>query len=63
MLDPVDNPVFYKFGVFYFNKGDFRLIVPKKDRMFGWTLNFAHRSNIFVLGVLLLVIVLWTINN
>lgn len=60
MIDPVDNPAFYKFGVLYYNKDDFRMIVPKKDRMLGWTLNFAHRTNVISFFILL-VIILWMI--
>lgn len=34
------NPNNWK-GIFYFNKTDHRLIVPKRDPSLGWTLNFA----------------------
>jgi uncharacterized membrane protein len=34
------NPNNYK-GIFYFNRNDHRLIVPKRDPSLGWTLNFA----------------------
>jgi uncharacterized membrane protein len=42
MLDPIDNLINYKFGMFYFNKSDSRFLVPKRNRSMGWTLNFAH---------------------
>jgi len=32
----------WKLGVFYFNKADKRLLVPKKIPVLGWTLNFAN---------------------
>lgn len=34
------NPNNWK-GIFYFNRKDYRLIVPKRDPSLGWTLNFA----------------------
>jgi len=34
------NPNNYKW-IFYFNRNDHRLIVPKRDPSLGWTLNFA----------------------
>jgi uncharacterized membrane protein len=34
------NPNNWK-GIFYFNRRDHRLIVPKQDPSLGWTLNFA----------------------
>lgn len=41
-MEPTENIVNYKMGIFYFNKIDPRVIVPKKDKMLGWTFNFAH---------------------
>lgn len=32
----------YYLGLFYFNPKDKRAIVPKVNRMFGWTINFAR---------------------
>ncbi|HOW39313.1 MAG TPA: DUF5808 domain-containing protein [Bacteroidales bacterium] len=34
------NPNNWK-GIFYFNRRDHRLVVPKRDPSLGWTLNFA----------------------
>jgi len=34
------NPNNWK-GIFYFNRKDYRLIVPKKNPYMGWTLNFS----------------------
>jgi uncharacterized membrane protein len=42
-FDPmVDNPENYRLGIFYFNRKDKRVIVPKRNRLLGWTVNFAH---------------------
>lgn len=48
-FDPIDNPLNYKWGIFYFNRDDSRLIVPKKLRHLGWTLNFAHKTSYLLL--------------
>lgn len=39
----------YKWGVFYFNRKDPRFMVPKRNKMMGWTLNFAHRNYLLIL--------------
>lgn len=42
------NPSLFKLGIFYFNKNDADLVVPKRTGL-GWTVNFAHpRSWIFI---------------
>jgi uncharacterized membrane protein len=38
---------------FYFSKRDTRLVVPKRIRALGWTLNMAHRGGPIWLIVLL----------
>lgn len=37
-----NDPGNYKWGIFYFNPADSRLIVPKRIKAMGWTLNFAN---------------------
>lgn len=40
----IQNQENYKFlGQIYYNKHDSRLIVPKKFKWLGWTLNFANK--------------------
>lgn len=51
-LDPVDNIVNYKMGIIYWNPRDSRLMVPKRERSLGYTLNFAHKLNILIVLVL-----------
>lgn len=41
-MHPQDEISNYKFGVFYFNPNDTRIIVPKRMRALGWTFNFAR---------------------
>ena len=54
-MDPVDDPGNYKFDVFYFNKEDARVFVPKRMRSFGYTVNFARfETYIFFLCLLLI---------
>lgn len=57
-MDPVDNPNYYKYGVFYFNKEDSRTVVPKKNRSLGWTLNFAAWKSYLFLGMIAASIIL-----
>ncbi|MCK9399569.1 MAG: hypothetical protein M0Q51_06190 [Bacteroidales bacterium] len=40
--DPADDPDNYKWGIFYFNKKDKRIIVTKQDRIRGFTINCAN---------------------
>ena len=40
----------WKYGIFYFNPKDKRIMVPKLSGL-GWTLNFGHRISFVILGV------------
>jgi uncharacterized membrane protein len=53
-MDPVNDNRYYKFGVFYFNPDDERVIVPKRIKEFGFGLNFARREAILVLIAIIL---------
>ena len=56
-FDPkVDDPENYRLGIFYFNPKDSRVLVPKRSRILGWTVNFARPSAI--LGIIVIVTVL-----
>ena len=55
MHDPVDDQANYKWNAFYVNRKDPRILVPKRMRFLGWTLNFAHKES--YLAILLLLIV------
>jgi len=49
----IDEPTNYKWGIFYFNRKDSRIVVPKRVRGMGWTLNFG---NIYTYILLILII-------
>ena len=52
----IDDPQNWKWGIFYFNSKDSRLIVPKRINSLGWTLNFA-RSSVWI-GLFLIIAIL-----
>jgi uncharacterized membrane protein len=52
------NPENYKWGLFYFNPGDSRVIVPKRLRGMGWTMNFANLWTYVILGTIIVVAIL-----
>jgi uncharacterized membrane protein len=56
----VDNENNYKWGIFYFNRLDSRTIVPKRNKYFGWTLNFARPQSYLFLLFLVAIAVLMT---
>lgn len=50
MKNNLDN---YKWGIFYFNPKDYRVLVPKRSKGMGWTLNFANPySYLIILGII-----------
>ncbi|MDB5145265.1 MAG: hypothetical protein JWQ66_3978 [Mucilaginibacter sp.] len=61
-MDPIDDPLNYKWGIFYYNKTDIRTVVPKRTRAFGWTFNFAHWGGyvfvVVLIGAILLSVLL-----
>lgn len=52
------NPEFYKWGIFYFNPGDNRVILPKRNPWMGWTLNFANLWTYVIFGTFIIVAVI-----
>lgn len=60
-IEPTENPRFYKWGVFYYNPDDDRVLVPKKAKTMGWTFNFAKQKVyhfLFIVGI-----VIWLANS
>lgn len=53
-----NDPDNWKWGIFYFNKEDKRLFPPKRDKLFGWTINFANPVSILVFIVLIVLMIL-----
>lgn len=56
MLLPNNNPNHWRLGIFYFNRRDRRLLVPKRDG-FGRTLNFGHLAAWVIIGVIIALLV------
>ena len=52
----ITNPKNWK-GPFYFNRKDYRLLVPKNNPSMGWTLNFASPFAYLTLGAIILIFV------
>ncbi len=49
------NPANWK-GIFYVNSSDPRIIVPKQNPLFGWTLNFGNKYAYLGLIAIILII-------
>jgi len=49
------DPNNWKWGFFYYNKEDKRIMPPKKNPAMGWTINFANKRSVitFLLFTLL----------
>lgn len=47
-----NNP--WKFGIFYYNPDDKRLLPPKRIPGLGWTVNFANWKSVLLLLAILL---------
>jgi uncharacterized membrane protein len=43
------DPQNWKWGIFYYNPEDNRLLPPKKIKSMGWTVNFANPWSILVM--------------
>lgn len=59
--DP-SNPMYWKWGIFYFNKNDKRIFPPKRCKQMGWTVNFANPISVLVfIAILVLICVIMKI--
>ena len=52
-----DDPANWKFGIFYFNKNDNRILLPKRNGSFGWTLNFANPYSILAIAAIIVAVI------
>ena len=52
---PETNPEHYKWGIFYFNPQDTRIILPKRNQWMGWTLNFANLWTYVIFGTFIII--------
>lgn len=39
---------YWKWGIFYYNPEDTRILPPKRNPAYGWTVNFAQRKSIWL---------------
>lgn len=46
------NDEFWKWGIIYFNPGDPSIWIEKRIGI-GWTLNFAHKESLVIIGMIL----------
>ena len=53
------NPGNWK-GVFYNNRNDYRIIVPKQNALMGWTLNFSSPFAYIALIAIILIIIVFS---
>lgn len=53
----VKNPSNYKWGLFYFNKRDKRVVLPKYQSERGWTVNFANPLSYLFMLLLIAIII------
>jgi uncharacterized membrane protein len=54
----INTEDYYKWGLFYYNPDDQRVIVPKRNPWMGWTLNFARFYSWFIIIMIIAVAVL-----
>ena len=47
------DPKNWKWGIFYYNKEDKRILPPKRIGWLGWTINFANTWSVVVFILLL----------
>jgi uncharacterized membrane protein len=47
----------YIWGLFYFDRSDSRVIVPKINRWMGWTFNFARPEAYLIIAALIVIII------
>ncbi len=52
------DAIFWKWGIFYFNPADPRIVVPKRIPSLGWTLNFAQPISYAFFVTLILIVLL-----
>lgn len=47
------DPGNWKLGILYFNKEDSRLLLPKRNKKMGWTINFANPITYLIFAALI----------
>ncbi len=49
------DPNNWKWGLFYYNKEDNRILPPKQNPAMGWTVNFANKKSVLVFLLFMLI--------
>jgi uncharacterized membrane protein len=62
MQDDNNESKYWKWGIFYFNPENKRILVPKREPTFGVTLNFGNPYSIIFISLLLVVLMLVSYN-
>jgi len=57
----INDPVNYKWIVFYFNPRDPRTVVPKRKKNMAWTLNFASPYSWIIILAVIVFVYIWQI--
>jgi len=55
----INDPTNYKWGMFYFNRNDHRILVPKRSKSMGYTLNFAQIYSYVILISFFVLLAAW----
>jgi uncharacterized membrane protein len=64
LVEIKDESDYWKWGVFYYNPYDPRIMVPKRMPLMGWTFNFAQPGTIIsIVGFSLFIILLRVLEN
>lgn len=60
-----NDPKYWKWGMFYFNREDSRIFPPKRNPYMGWTVNFANPKSMWLfVGIILVSVLLgWIIGR
>lgn len=53
-----NDPSNWIWGVFYYNREDKRVFIPKRIPVMGWTINFANAASILVITAIVITIIL-----
>jgi uncharacterized membrane protein len=51
------DPNNWKWGMFYFNKEDHRILPPKRIEWMGWTVNFANPASVAIFLVIMTIVI------
>lgn len=54
------DPSNWILGIFYFNKKDKRIFLPKRLPLLGWTINFANPFSIMTFVAIILLMILFS---